>query len=216
MRQQGSGLNMSFLHVAAIGAMTAISVTSVACSSSSSPVVDAAGTDALVTFDGVRVDGAVDGPTSTFTLTSPALTEGGVIPVKHSCRGTNVSPPLAWTAATGQGYALVVTDKSIAGGFVHSAMWDIPKTTQALDENIAKIAEPPVPAGAKQPLAYDNQTRGYLGPCPPSQHTYEFALYAVSALPLPGLTLQSNRAAVVAAVMANQTAVTKMTGTFTP
>ncbi len=210
MRQQGSGLNLSFFHVAAIGAVVA---TSTACSSSS-PALDAARLDAVVTVDGVRTDAAVDAPSGAFALTSTAWTEGAAIPVKHSCRGTNVSPPLAWTAAAGQGYALVITDKT--NGLVHSAIWDIPKTTQVLAENIAKVAEPPVPAGAKQPLAYDNQTRGYLGPCPPNQHTYEFALYAVSALPLPGLTLQSNRAAVVAAVMANQTAVAKLTGTFTP
>lgn len=211
MRQQFSALFASGTRTIALITLVAASV---ACSSSSSPAVDAARTDAVVTIDGARGDAAVDAPVGAFTLTSLALTEGGVIPVKHSCRGANVSPPLAWTTSAGQGYALVVTDKT--NGLVHSAMWDIPKTTQALDENIAKVAEPPVPAGAKQPLAYDNQTRGYLGPCPPNQHTYEFAIYAVSALPLPGLTLQSNRAAVVAAVMANQTAVAKLTGTFTP
>ena len=57
-------------------------------------------------------------------------------------------------------------------------------------------------AGAKQPLAYDNQTRGYLGPCPGSQHTYQFALYAVDTNPLPGLGMTSTRAQVRTAILA--------------
>ncbi len=214
MRQLVLGLVASVGQVVAIGVIGGIVASSTACSSSPAPAIDAPRVDAVVALDSARADAAVDAPTGTFVLTSAAWTEGNAIPVKHSCQGTNVSPPLAWTAAAGQGYALVITDKSNA--LVHSVMWDIPAATQVLPENIAKLAEPPVPVGAKQTLAYDDRTRGYLGPCPPNQHTYEFALYAVSARPLPGLTLQSERAAVVAAVKAKQTAVAKLTGTFTP
>lgn len=199
---------------ACAAALVTVGAVGTACSPPSSPALDATRRDAVVAVDGAPGDAAVDAPTGAYRLTSSAWIEGGAIPVKHSCRGANVSPPLAWTPMAGQGYALVISDNNNA--LVHCVLWDIPAATQVLPENIAKVAEPPTPAGAKQALAYDNQTRGYLGPCPPNQHTYEFALYAVSALPLPGLTLQSNRAAVVAAVMANQTAVATLTGTFTP
>ncbi len=82
-----------------------------------------------------------------------------------------------------------------------------------------KIAEPTTPAtlvGSKQPFAYDNSTRGYLGPCPGSMHTYQFAVFAVDANPLPGLTLASNRAAVKTAILAHDTVTATLTATFTP
>lgn len=175
--------------------------------------------DGTPLIDGAAIDGpVVDGPAATFTLTSAGITEGGVIPVLYSCRGANVSPPLAWTGGpTAPGYAVVLTDTS--NNLVHSIIWDLPGTTLALPEAVAKVAEPTTPAtlvGSKQPLAYDNQTRGYLGPCPGSQHTYRFAVFAVDANPLPGVTLSSNRTAVVTAILAHDAATATLTATFTP
>ncbi|MEI8257645.1 MAG: YbhB/YbcL family Raf kinase inhibitor-like protein, partial [Deltaproteobacteria bacterium] len=37
--------------------------------------------------------------TATFTLTSAAFREGGVLPVVYTCDGTGSSPPLVWTGA---------------------------------------------------------------------------------------------------------------------
>lgn len=164
--------------------------------------------------DGAPIDaGAVDGA-SALALTSPALTEGGAIPIRHSCKGDNVSPPLAWTGAIAPSWAVVLTDRS--NNLVHAAIWDIPGAATGLPENIAKVAEPPDPAGSKQALAYDNQTPGYLGPCPQSQHTYEWKLYAVDAATLAGVTLQATRGDVVAALTAHATATATLTATFTP
>ncbi len=91
------------------------------------------------------------------------------------------------------GWAVVLTDLSIDGGFVHSVIWDIPGDVAALPEGVEKVAEPAEPAGAKQTLAFDEETRGYRGPCPPEEHTYEFALYALGENPLAGVTLDSTR-----------------------
>jgi phosphatidylethanolamine-binding protein (PEBP) family uncharacterized protein len=33
----------------------------------------------------------------TFSLTSPAFAEGGEIPMRYTCEGQDVSPPLAWS-----------------------------------------------------------------------------------------------------------------------
>ncbi len=174
--------------------------------------------DAAMVVDaplGIDAPTAIDAPPAALALTSTAITEGGVIPVRHSCRGANVSPPLAWTGGpSAPGYALVLTDRS--NPLVHSIIWDIPGARTDLPEGVDKVAEPPAVPGAKQPLAYDNQTRGYLGPCPGSTHTYEFALYAVDASPLPGVTLSSTRAQVLAAIMAHDTASATLTATFTP
>ncbi len=186
------------------------------------PADDGATVDSPVTIDAVlAIDGpAIDAPPAAFVLTSTAITEGGVIPVVHSCRGANTSPPLAWTGGpTAPGYALVFTDITTpASPFLHSIIWDIPGTATSLPEGIQKVYMPPVPAGAKQPLGYDNSTRGYLGPCPGSMHRYEYALVAVDANPLPGLSMASNRVAVRDAITAHALAGGRatLTATFTP
>lgn len=177
------------------------------------PTVDAAGTDP----DGAAIDSgtAIDAAPMALSLMSTAITEGGTIADMYSCQGTNVSPPLAWTGgATPAGWAIVFTDMN--NGLVHSAIWDIPASATSLPENVMKAYMPTTPAGAKQPLAYDNQTRGYLGPCPNTMHTYQFALYAVDANPLPGLGMTSTRAQVRTAILAHDTATATLTATFTP
>ena len=189
-----------------------------ACGDDGSSVTDAGAIDAPELRDATPdgpIDAPVDAPVAALRLTSTAITEGGMIPTMYSCRGLDVSPPLAWTGGpAAPGYAVVLTD--LSNNLVHSIIWDIPGAVAALPENVAKVAEPPVPAGSKQPFAYDNQTRGYRGPCPPNQHTYQFALYAVDVRPLPEPTLASNRAAVLTAIRAHDTAMATLTATFTP
>jgi phosphatidylethanolamine-binding protein (PEBP) family uncharacterized protein len=142
--------------------------------------------------------------------------------VVHSCRGANTSPPLAWTGGpTAPGYALVFTDITTpANPFLAldhlghpgerrpSCRWASRRSTCR-----------PSPAGAKQPLGYDGQTRGYLGPCPSSMHRYEYALVAVDANPLPGLEHGRRRGlsvrdAITAHAVAGGRAT--LTATFTP
>lgn len=182
---------------------------------------DGASPDGAEVSDARVVDGALpDGPVAAFALTSAAITEGGVIPRVHSCRGANTSPPLAWTGGpAAPGYALVFTDITTpANPFLHSIIWDIPGTATELPADIQKVYLPPTPAGAKQPLGYDGQTRGYLGPCPGSMHRYEFALVAVDVNPLPGLGMGSTRFAVRDAIAAHAVAGGRatLTATFTP
>jgi phosphatidylethanolamine-binding protein (PEBP) family uncharacterized protein len=91
---------------------------------------------------------------------------------------------------------------------------------RALPEDVDKVFEPPDVPGAKQPLAYDGATRGYLGPCPGSVHTYQFALYPIDVNPLPGVTQSSSRNAVRNAlllhVVGGAASAATLTGTYTP
>jgi len=107
-------------------------------------------------------------------LTSTAVVEGGDIPVDHTCRGRDVSPPLLWTgppAGTVE-LALVVRDID-AGGFVHWVVAGLPPDTGGL-------AEATVPDGAVE-AANDFGRPGWAGPCPPSgRHHYELRLYALA------------------------------------
>jgi Raf kinase inhibitor-like YbhB/YbcL family protein len=159
----------------------------------------------------VGPDAPSDGP-STMTLTSTAFAAGMTIPAAHTCEGTNVSPPLSWTAgpAGTLSYAIVFTDKS--NGLVHSGIYDIPPTIVSLPMNVEKVANPSNPAGAKQVQAYNN-VNGYAGPCPgPMEHTYEFMLYAVDVAALPGIMTTQKGAALVTALQAHDLATTTLSG----
>lgn len=177
--------------------------------------------------DSSTVDSSVDAPIDArpggaFTLTSMTITEGGVIPRTHACTqaaGMNLSPQLAWAnpPAGTMSFAIVFTDIfSPTQPFVHSVIYDIPATLTGVPPDVEKVYAPTDVAGAHQTLGYNNTTRGYLGPCPNAMHTYEFALYALPTATLPGSNMGTTRAAAVTAIMANDLAVTKLTGTFTP
>jgi hypothetical protein len=81
---------------------------------------------------------------------------------------------------------------------------------------VEKKANPAIPPGARQVKSYDNQTFGYLGPCPPSLHTYEFAVFALDVATLPGVTTASTRAQVNTEILKHDLASTTLTGTYTP
>lgn len=60
---------------------------------------------------GVAVAGTAGTALSTtFTLTSPVMAEGGTLPVEFTCDGAAETPPLAWTGAPEgtAGYAIVM------------------------------------------------------------------------------------------------------------
>jgi Raf kinase inhibitor-like YbhB/YbcL family protein len=158
-------------------------------------------------------DAMSDG-SSAFRLTSTAFAEGAMIPSAHTCAGTNVSPPLEWTAgpAGTLSYAIVFTDRS--NGLIHSVIYDIPASVTSLPMNVENVANPTAPAGAKQVRGYDNTTYGYLGPCPSGMlHTYEFMVYAVGVAALPGVMTTSTRAQVNTAILANDLLSAPLTGT---
>lgn len=116
-------------------------------------------------------------PSSSLVLTSPAFEEGGALPAQYSCKGQNVSPPLAIAGlpAGTKSLALIMHDPdAVSGDFVHWLMWDIVDST----ENIAANS---LPAGAVQGQNGGGQNK-YMGPCPPAgtgTHHYIFELYAL-------------------------------------
>jgi Raf kinase inhibitor-like YbhB/YbcL family protein len=114
-------------------------------------------------------------------LTSPAFTGGGEIPVKYSCNGQSISPPLDW----GDGppgtvsFALILEDPDApVKNFTHWVIFNLPPDTQGLPEAIPTDAT--LASGALQGKNGGGSTR-YIGPCPPkgSPHHYRFTLYAL-------------------------------------
>ena len=172
------------------------------------------GLEAPAAIDAGQVDaGQVDAGVSAAALTSTAFADGGVIPARHSCAGLNLSVPLSWSTVTSaQSYAGVMTDTSI--NLIHWVIWDIPASVLALPEGVPNVALPP---SGKQTTSYDAATFGYLGPCPPSTHTYRFELFGLDTATLPGVTTASSRAQVKASIASHQLGRTQeLSGSYSP
>src|SRR5882724_6086626 len=125
-----------------------------------------------------------------FTLTSTAFTDGAAIPVKHTCDGVDVSPPLAWSGAPAgtRSFALIADDPDApAGSWVHWVVYNLPAAVAELPENVAKVEA--LDLGGARQGRNDFRHPGYSGPCPPPgpAHRYSFKLYALDTR----LTLKS-------------------------
>lgn len=130
---------------------------------------------ALVAGCGGGGDVGTDAP-ATISVTSSAFEEGEPIPAVHSCRGLDISPPLAWSGVPTEAaaLALVVHDPDAPGGpFFHWVVADI-------DAGTISVFEGGVPSGGVQAENSAGVAR-YVGPCPPSgTHRYRFTIYALS------------------------------------
>jgi len=114
-------------------------------------------------------------------LSSPAFGPGQPIPVKYTCAGKDVSPPLNWHGVPPrtESLALILSDPDSPGGrFVHWVVYNLPAKTNELGEDLNKT---PVVAGGGQQGQNSRHGYGYSGPCPPPGrvHHYHFDLYAV-------------------------------------
>ena len=110
-------------------------------------------------------------------IRSEAFREGESIPVKFTCEGPNVSPPLQFIDVPWEAKSLVLMvedPQAEAKPWVHWLVYNIPANATGFEEN--SIAE-----GAQQGLCNGN-TLGYEGPCPSEKHTYLFKLYAIDKM----------------------------------
>lgn len=112
-------------------------------------------------------------------ISSPAFMDNGYIPVKYTCQGSDINPPLMFKNVPNntESLVLIVEDPDAAGGtFTHWIMWGI-------NPRIEEIKEHDVPQGAKQGMN-DFGTNGYGGPCPPygKAHRYLFKLFAINTV----------------------------------
>lgn len=116
----------------------------------------------------------------TIKLTTTSF-QGGQIPAKFTCNGTETSPELEWSEppAGTASFVLIVTDPDAPGRtFVHWVLYDMPAGTRALREGLPNLGQ--LPDGTRQGRN-DFGNIGYGGPCPPghSAHHYVFTLYAL-------------------------------------
>jgi Raf kinase inhibitor-like YbhB/YbcL family protein len=103
----------------------------------------------------------------TLRLTSPAFAPGARIPVRYTCDGEDLSPPLAWSGvpAETQSLALFCDDPDAPAGIWHHwALFDLPAAMTELRAGYPREAKVD---GTRQAIN-DFGGIGYRGPCHPA------------------------------------------------
>ena len=128
----------------------------------------------------------------TMTITSPAFEHNGAMPVRYTCEGDDISPPLKWSGVPADTCSLVlIMDDPDAPDpaaprmtWVHWLLYNLPADTTGLPEGCVAAD---LPAGTDSGIN-DWRRTGYGGPCPPvGRHRYFHKLYALDTM-LDGLT----------------------------
>lgn len=117
------------------------------------------------------------------TVSSSVFEEGGMIPVKYTCDGEDISPPLKFEGIPpeAQSLALIGDDPDAPmGTWVHWVLYNLPPKTEELPEKIPGNEK--LENGAIHGVT-DFGRFGYGGPCPPSgTHRYFFKIYALDIM----------------------------------
>lgn len=118
---------------------------------------------------------------ATLQLRSSAFSNGGAIPPKFTCDGSDLSPALSWNDPPPgtKAFALIMDDPDAPGGtWVHWVLYDLPASVRELPEGVPTAKD--LESGARQG-SNDFRRIGYAGPCPPrgSTHRYSFRLCAL-------------------------------------
>ena len=114
-------------------------------------------------------------------VTSAAFQHGASIPLKHSCDGADISPPLSVGTPPPQtrSLALIMDDPDAPGGtFVHWVALNFESGRHELKEGLGKEGDK-VAEGLHGVNGFGKL--GYGGPCPPAgpAHTYRIMVYAL-------------------------------------
>lgn len=145
-------------------------------------------------------------------LKSPAFDAGDAIPVRYTCDGESVSPPLHWggVPAGARSLALIVDDPDAPGGtFVHWVLYNLPPSVTHLNAGVT-------PEQGAHGARFGINSRGqaaYAGPCPPSGvHHYHFKLYVLDTrLPARG---HMTKAALLQVMQGHRVGMAELIGTY--
>jgi hypothetical protein len=150
-------------------------------------------------------------------LTSPAFRHKARIPVRYTCDGKDVSPPLSWSGVPAQakGLVLIVDDpdapdpRSPRMTWVHWLLYNLPPGSSGVPEAAGAGQLPP---GTLEGIN-DWRRTGYGGPCPPiGEHRYFHKLYALDVV-LPDLH-RPTKARLEQAMLGHVLAQAELVGTY--
>lgn len=143
------------------------------------------------------------------TVTSPAFRHGATIPVKYTCDGDDVSPPLSFASVPRKAVEiiLIMEDPDAPGGtYTHWLLFRIPPKTK-------KIAEDTIPAGSHQGTnSFGSQEYG--GPCPPPLQTHRYYFRAFALGKRSGLQHGADAGTVATAAKTKSIASAELMGTY--
>jgi Raf kinase inhibitor-like YbhB/YbcL family protein len=120
------------------------------------------------------------------TISSPAFEQMAPIPVRYTCDGADISPPLNWQGIPDgtKSLALIVDDPDAPDPaapkmtWVHWVLYNFPPAAAELPEDGSRNLAAEVKEGRN-----DWKRTGYGGPCPPvGRHRYFFKLYALDTV----------------------------------
>ncbi len=151
-------------------------------------------------------------------LRSSAFEPDAPIPARHTCDGSDLSPPLAWSGAPPEtrSFALIVDDPDAPDPdapkriWVHWLLYNMPAAQLSLPEGAGNHDMAPAGEHART----DANRLGYHGPCPPvGRHRYFFRLAALDS-PLPALGPRARRADLERAMEGHVVATAVLMGTY--
>jgi Raf kinase inhibitor-like YbhB/YbcL family protein len=171
---------------------------------------------------GQRGGGRGRGGVQVMTLSTTAWQDGGLIPLRYTQAGDEVSPPLKWSdpPTTAQSFVLIVHDLDATNAdgtttTLHWMVWNIPAAARGLPEHVPQGAE--LPDGSRQISATGPYYRGPAAPAAGPEHHYVFDLFALDAtidVKPVGATVAQTRAAVVAAMAGHVRGKATLVGRF--
>jgi Raf kinase inhibitor-like YbhB/YbcL family protein len=155
--------------------------------------------------DPVAVPETTEEPGGVFAISSSSFADGAAIPERHSCFGDNVSPAVSWSNVPPEASSLLLfmvdpdadmaMGASVSAGFVHWIAYNIPTEITGFGEGVPAgvTLEGGVMQGSNDFAQYEGpgavfpggspvRLIGYDGPCPPEQHRYVIAVYALDTL----------------------------------
>jgi Raf kinase inhibitor-like YbhB/YbcL family protein len=148
-----------------------------------------------------------------FEITSPAFSNGASIPLKYSCKGSDITPALRWADPPygALSFALIMDDPDAPmGTWVHWVIFNIPASARGLQE--ATPTDAKLNDGSLQGITSAGR-HGYHGPCPPSgTHRYFFKLYALDMV--LSLSTNADKTKLLAAMQGHILANAELMGTF--
>jgi len=158
----------------------------------------------------------VEEVSAAYELTSAAFADGETIPVKYSCDGDDISPPLTWgPPPDGTKSQVLIMDDPDApiGTWDHWIVFNIPANIYGLEENLPITGINQVPDLIS--IAQNSWGRNdYGGPCPPgSTHRYFFKLYALDTT--LNLDEKADKKQVLSAIDGHILAESELMGTYT-
>lgn len=153
-------------------------------------------------------------PLMALQIESPAFEEGDTIPVRYTCDGQDLSPPLFWKGepANTKSFVLICDDPDAPVGiWDHWLLFNMPTDTKELHEGL--FNRETLPNGAIQGRNSWGKV-GYNGPCPPkgSNHRYFFSLYALDTM--LSLPATATKAEIQAAMKGHILAESKLMGHY--